>query len=44
MTRRAKELNLYVGGNLEEVKANFSLLLAVQTMNYLHSGRYGFAL
>jgi hypothetical protein len=44
MTRRAKELNLYMGSNLEEAKLNFSLLLAVHTMNYLHSGRYGFAL
>jgi len=44
MTRRARELNLVVGANPEEAKLNFSLLLAVHTMNYLHSGRYRFAL
>jgi len=44
MTRRARELNLYVGANPEEAKLNFLLLLAVHTMNYLHSGRYRFAL
>jgi hypothetical protein len=44
MTRRARELNLLVGASPEETKANFSLLLAVHTMNYLHSGRYRFAL
>ncbi len=44
MTRRARELNLLVGANPEEAKLNFSLLLAVHTMNYLHSGRYRFAL
>jgi hypothetical protein len=44
MTRRAKDLNLFVGTNPEEAKLNFSLLLAVHTMNYLHSGRYRFAL
>jgi hypothetical protein len=44
MTRRARELNLLVGSNPDEAKLNFSLLLAVHTMNYLHSGRYRFAL
>jgi hypothetical protein len=44
MTRRAKDLNLFQAGNPEEAKINFSLLLAVHTMNYLHSGRYRFAL
>jgi hypothetical protein len=44
MTRRARELNLLVGSNPEEAKLNFLLLLAVHTMNYLHSGRYRFAL
>ena len=44
MTRRARELNLLVGTNPDEAKLNFSLLLAVHTMNYLHSGRYRFAL
>jgi hypothetical protein len=44
MMRRTRELNLLVGANREEAKINFSMLLAVQTMNYLHSGRYRFAL
>jgi hypothetical protein len=44
MTRRARELSLFVGASPEEAKLNFSILLAVHTMNYLHSGRYRFAL
>jgi plasmid stabilization system protein ParE len=44
MIRRTRELNLMVGANRDEAKLNFTLLLAVQTMNYLHSGRYRFAL
>jgi hypothetical protein len=44
MARRARELNLFVGANPDEAKLNFSILLAVHTMNYLHSGRYRFAL
>jgi hypothetical protein len=44
MIRRARELDLFVGVNPDEAKLNFPLLLAVHTMNYLHSGRYRFAL
>jgi hypothetical protein len=44
MIRRARELNLFLGPNPEEAKLNFPILLAVHTMNYLHSGRYRFAL
>jgi hypothetical protein len=44
MIRRARELDLFLGPNPEEAKLNFPILLAVHTMNYLHSGRYRFAL
>lgn len=44
MVARAKHLGLRLGGSVEEAKLNFSLLLSVHTMNYLHSGRYRLAL
>ncbi len=44
MIDRSKELNLRLANNEEQTKIDFSILLAVQTMNYLHSGRHRLAL
>jgi putative zinc-binding metallo-peptidase len=44
MMRRANELNLRLSGAEERVKEDFLVLLTVQTMNYLHSGRHRVAL
>jgi Putative zinc-binding metallo-peptidase len=44
MTRRANELNLRLTAPEERAKLDFLVLLTVQTMNYLHSGRHRVAL
>ena len=44
MTRRANELNLRLKDTEERTKLDFLVLLTVQTMNYLHSGRHRVAL
>ena len=42
--RRANELNLRLTGPEDRAKSDFLVLLTVQTMNYLHSGRHRVAL
>lgn len=44
MIRRAAELNLRLKASEDETKTDFIILLTVQTMNYLHSGRHRVAL
>jgi hypothetical protein len=44
MTRRTNELNLRLKETEERTKLDFLVLLTVQTMNYLHSGRHRVAL
>jgi hypothetical protein len=44
MMRRANELNLRLTGPEDRAKADFLVLLTVQTMNFLHSGRHRVAL
>jgi hypothetical protein len=44
MVDRCRELNLRLRGPEEDVKREFLILLTVQTMNYLHSGRHRLAL
>ena len=44
MMRRANELNLRLKDSEERAKLDFLVLLTVQTMNYLHSGRHRVAL
>ena len=44
MIKRANELNLRLAGHEERAKLDFTILLTVQTMNYLHSGRHRVAL
>jgi hypothetical protein len=40
VTSRCRELNLRLVGNEEQSKLDFMVLIAVQTMNYIHSGRH----
>lgn len=44
MMKRANELNLRLAGPEDRTKLDFLVLLTVQTMNYLHSGRHRVAL
>jgi len=44
MMRRANELNLRLPGPEERSKGDFTVMLTVQTMNYLHSGFHRVAL
>jgi hypothetical protein len=44
MIRRANEMNLRLIGPEEQTKLDFAVMLTVQTMNYLHSGRHRVAL
>ena len=44
MIKRANELNLHLAGSEEHTKLDFTIMLSVQTMNYLHSGRHRVAL
>jgi hypothetical protein len=44
MIKRANQLNLRLPGPEEHAKLDFTILLTVQTMNYLHSGRHRVAL
>ena len=44
MIRRANELNLRLSGPEESSKGDFTVMLTVQTMNYLHSGFHRVAL
>ncbi len=38
--QRCRELNLRVVGNEQQAKLDFTVLLAVQTMHYIHGGRH----
>lgn len=40
MIGRCRELKLHVVGRTDQLKIDFAILLTVQTMNYLHSGRH----
>jgi hypothetical protein len=44
MITRANEMNLRLVGSEEHAKLDFTIMLTVQTMNYLHSGRHRVAL
>lgn len=44
MIARAAELKLHLRGPEDQTKIDFIILLTVQTMNYLHSGRHRVAL
>ena len=44
MVTRCDELNLHLKYPLDRTKLDFTMLLTVQTMNYLHSGRHRVAL
>jgi Putative zinc-binding metallo-peptidase len=44
MMRRCRELDLHVAGPEDQAKLEFTVLLTLQTMNYLHSGRHRVAL
>jgi hypothetical protein len=44
MIARCRELNLRLIHPEDQTKLEFTILLTVQTMNYLHSGRHGVAL
>ena len=44
MIKRANELNLRLTGPEDQTKLDFTIMLTVQTMNYLHSGRHRVAL
>ena len=44
MMRRCRELDLHVTGPEDQVRLEFTVLLTLQTMNYLHSGRHRVAL
>ena len=41
---RCRELKLHLTKSEEETKLDFTVLLTVQTMNYLHNGGYRVAL
>ncbi|MGH7789806.1 MAG: putative zinc-binding metallopeptidase [Candidatus Binatia bacterium] len=40
IAKRSRELNLRLSGSPEQAKLDFTILVAVQTMHYLHSGRH----
>jgi hypothetical protein len=44
MIARARELNLRLKHPMDRTKLDFTILVTVQTMNYLHSGRHRVAL
>ncbi len=44
MIRRADELGLRLKHPEDRTKVDFTIMLTVQTMNYLHSGRHRVAL
>ena len=44
MMRHCRELDLHVTGPEDQVRLEFTVLLTLQTMNYLHSGRHRVAL
>jgi hypothetical protein len=44
MIKRANEMNLRLKGSEDQTKLDFTIMLTVQTMNYLHSGRHRVAL
>ena len=44
MVQRSRQLGLRLAMPAEQTKLEFAVLLAVQTMNYLHSGRHRVAL
>ena len=44
MVNRCNEMNLRLARPEEHTKLDFTIMLTVQTMNYLHSGRHRVAL
>ena len=44
MIKRANQMNLRLKGSEDQTKLDFTIMLTVQTMNYLHSGRHRVAL
>lgn len=44
MISRCRELNLHVAGSERRLKTDLCILLTVQTMNYLHTGRHRMAM
>jgi len=44
MVQRSRELNLRLAAAEDRAKLDFTIMLTVQTMNYLHSGRHRVAL
>ena len=44
MIRRSSQLNLRLIAPEDQTKVDFTIMLTVQTMNYLHSGRHRVAL
>jgi hypothetical protein len=44
MIKRANEMNLRLKNSEEQTKLDFTIMVTVQTMNYLHSGRHRVAL
>ena len=44
MVKRSNQLNLRLARPEERTKLDFTIMLTVQTMNYLHSGRHRVAL
>jgi hypothetical protein len=44
MIERARELQLRLKFPLDRTKLDFTILVTVQTMNHLHSGRHRMAL
>ncbi|MDQ3486786.1 MAG: hypothetical protein M3468_03515, partial [Acidobacteriota bacterium] len=44
MITRSKEMDLRLKRSEESTKSDFLVMLTVQTMNYLHSGRHRVAL
>ena len=44
MIERCRQLNLRLRGSEEQARLEFTVLLTVQTMNYLHSGGHRVAL
>jgi hypothetical protein len=44
MIGRCRELGLRAAGSADQLKTDFAILLTIQTMNYLHSGRHRLAM
>jgi len=44
MIRRCRELDLHVAGSLRRLKTDVGIVLTLQTVNYLHTGRHRMAM